>query len=53
MSRTWSTGVMAVLLALAVYGALRMLNVVLYRAGGIGVIIAVLALAYAVMRNRS
>ena len=40
-----------VLLALIVCGALRLLNVVLYRIGGIGVLIALLALAYGFVRK--
>lgn len=42
-----------VLLALTVCGALRLLNVVLYRAGGIGVLIALLALGYGFIRKNA
>ncbi len=42
-----------VLLALILCGSLRLLNIVLYRIGGIGVMIAVLALAYGMIRKRA
>lgn len=41
------------LIALIVCGALRLLNVVLYRIGGIGVLIALLALAYGFVRKNA
>ena len=55
MDKTWFSGLGIagiVLLALAVCGSLRLLNVVLYRLGGVGVMAALLALAYAVIRKR-
>ena len=43
----------AVLLAVLILGGtLRLLNIVLYRAGRIGMLAAVLALAYIVVRQR-
>ena len=54
MNRNWNTGTViaaVAVLALALSGVLRLLNVVIWRMGGVGVTIAVFALAYAVIRK--
>ncbi len=54
MSRNWNTGTViaaAAVLVLALSGALRLLNVVIWRMGGVGALIAVFALAYIVIRK--
>ena len=56
MSKGWYGGLGiagVVLLALIVCGSLRLLNGVIYRLGGIGVMVALLALGYAVIRKRA
>ena len=56
MGKAWYSGLGVtgiVLLALIVFASLRLLNSVLYRIGGIGVMIAILALAYAILRKRN
>ena len=56
MSKGWYGGLGVtgiVLLALIVCSSLRLLNGVIYRLGGIGVIAAILALAYAIIRKRA
>ena len=55
MRKGWYSGLDVtgvVLLALIVCSSLRLLNGVLYRLGGIGVMVAILALAYAIIRKR-
>ena len=55
IGKAWNAGLIItgiVVAALALCGALRLLNAVLYRAGGIGVLIAVLALGYAAFRKK-
>ena len=54
MSRTWNRGlvIMAVVLAaLILCRSLRLLNAVLYRLGGIGILIALAALVYTFIRR--
>ena len=56
MSKGWYGGLGitgVVLLALIVCSSLRLLNGVIYRLGGIGVMAAILALAYAIIRKRA
>jgi len=56
MSKGWYSGLGVtgvVLLALIVCSSLRLLNGVIYRLGGIGVMVAILALAYAIIRKRA
>ena len=56
MSKGWYGGLGVtgvVLLALIVCSSLRLLNGVIYRLGGIGVMVAILALAYAIIRKRA
>ena len=55
MGKTWFSGLGitgVVLLALIVCASLRLFNAILYKLGGIGVLVAILALAYAVVRRR-
>ena len=55
-SRNWVSGLGVtgiVLLALIICSSLWLLNGVIYRLGGIGVMAAILALAYAVIRKRA
>ena len=54
MSRTWNRGlvIMAVVLAaLILCRSLRLLNAVLYRLGGFGILIALAALVYTFIRR--
>ena len=56
MSKTWNKGLViaaAVLAALILCRPLRLLNAVLYRIGGIGVLIVLAALAYTFIRRRN
>ena len=56
MSKGWYSGLGVtgvVLLAQIVCSSLRLLNGVIYRLGGIGVMVAILALAYAIIRKRA
>ncbi len=56
MSKGWYGGLGVtgvVLLALIVCSSLRLLNGVIYRLGSIGVMAAILALAYAIIRKRA
>jgi hypothetical protein len=55
MGKAWFSGLGitgVVLLALIVCASLRLFNAILYKLGGIGVLVAILALAYAVVRRR-
>lgn len=54
MSRNWNTGTVimgAVAAVLALGVVLRLLNVVIWRMGGIGAAIAIFALVYIVIRR--
>ena len=56
MSKGWYSGLgvtAVVLLALIVCSTLRLLDGMMIRAGGIGVMAALLALAYAIIRKRT
>lgn len=56
MSKSWYGGLGVtgvVLLALIVCSSLRLPNGVLIRLGGVGVMAAILALAYAIIRKRA
>ena len=56
MSKGWYSGLgvtVVVLLTLIVCSSLRLLNGVIIRLGGISVMVALLALAYAIIRKRA
>lgn len=56
MSKGWYSGLgvtVVVLLTLIVCSSLRLLNGIIIRLGGIGVMVALLALAYAIIRKRA
>ena len=56
MGELWNSGLgiaVVVLFALILCSSLRLLNVILYRVGGIGVLVAILALAYGIIRKRN
>ena len=56
LSKGWYSGLgvtVVVLLTLIVCSSLRLLNGVIIRLGGIGVMVALFALAYAIIRKRA
>ena len=56
MGKIWYSGLgitIAVLVTLAVCGTLRLLSALTYKIGGIAVVVAIAALAYAIVRKRA